>query len=77
MSDLRNAAEPGWREITTAPHDGTFIRLERFGRIGSYVEPEIGQWREEPNGFKGWWDRAGFYLSPPPTHWLPEHGSVN
>ena len=44
MSDLRRPAEPGWREIATAPRDGTFVRLERFGRIGGYVTPEIGQW---------------------------------
>jgi hypothetical protein len=77
VSDLRKTPDPGWREIATAPHDGTFIRLERFGLIGGYVEPEVGHWREEQNGFKGWWDRAGMYLSPPPTHWLPEQGSVN
>ena len=44
VSDLRRPAEPGWREIATAPRDGTFVRLERFGRVGGYVTPEIGQW---------------------------------
>lgn len=63
-----------WLPIDTAPKDGTRIRLHRIGRTRPYPRwayADFGIYREEPNGFKGWFADDGSYHSPWPDSWLP------
>lgn len=67
---------PGFKYLDTAPFDGTFIRLRCRPGIGRDNRETVGQWRVMPDGFCGWWDRSGFYISPGPLFWAPEHGAI-
>lgn len=77
MSELRAPPETGWNVIATAPHDGTPVRVQRFGLVGSYADPVVARWCVEPTGFKCWRDEDGEILPFPPTHWRPERGLVH
>ena len=48
-----------WREIETAPHDGTNILVSHKGADWVFV----ARW------FKGYWKANSVYCKP--THWMP------
>lgn len=77
MADWAEAAKEmaRWRVMCLAPKDGTFIRLRsRVTLLAPRGVDTVGQWKEHDDGFKGWFDRAGNYITPYPIEWAPEHG---
>jgi hypothetical protein len=78
-SDQRCDVPLGFKYIDTAPHDGTFIRLQ-FNplRLLDIQHPEmVGQFRIEEGGkFCGWFNKEGEYL-PWPLFWAPVEGAIS
>lgn len=68
-----------FRVMTVAPRDGTFIRLIFRPFMGCAQPDVIGQWQdhEEMPAGGAWFDRSGYYITPGPIGWLPEHGTLN
>lgn len=62
------AADTQWRDISTAPKDGSFVRVKDKNGGQTDASYEAGTWR-----FKDRWEHAGertmLYLEP--THWQP------
>lgn len=62
-----------WRDIATAPRDGTWVLIAAVD-----LHPCDAQWaRDDFGDNEGWFDAAGFF-STQPTHWqpLPEPPSI-
>jgi len=80
MSALR-PTDTGWRDIATAPKDGTEVLLWAVtfaGEISGPVEsrgPIIGSFSDGLSDFAGndWWDvpSATYASWCKPTHWMP------
>lgn len=63
-------SETGWQDISTAPKDGTLVRI-RFDDGEIYEARNNG---DADNQHNGWWDRDGAdfgYGASSPTHWMP------
>lgn len=73
----------GWRDIATAPKDGTDILLSNGATVAEghwlHAEPYIRERRDldgryidqdESDGHDGWVDWSGG-MRPEPTHWMP------
>lgn len=78
-TNLRSAmiVTDGFKPISSAPRDGTYVRLRFRPGIGRDGLEAIGQWQphdEMPAG-GSWFDRDGCYITPGPTCWAPEIGS--
>lgn len=66
---LTQGAVPQWRDISTAPKDGTAILLAVLGSSGKYAQ-QVGSWQvdrlnDEPDGWEWPWTVGR------PTHWMP------
>lgn len=70
---------PNWRPLSTAPRDGTFIRLQLRGVLGGRPSETVGQWQghDEMSVGGSWFDREGNYITPAPIMWQPEHGAIH
>ena len=53
----------GWRDISTAPKDGTWILLSQT----YWVVPTVGFWADEDVG----WSDGEYYNLKGFTHWMP------
>ena len=66
------AVEGGWREIETAPKDGTRIILcwKAFSGVSEHVE--LGKWKS-PNGdfVGGWCNTYGHAFNGTPDYYMP------
>ena len=66
------AVEGGWREIETAPKDGTRILLcwKAFSGVSEHVE--LGKWKS-PNGdfVGGWCNTYGHAFNGTPDYYMP------
>lgn len=62
--------EDGWRDISTAPRDGTIIKCK-----GNEGRDYFARWAWSPNAGVNTWcgDVMGIVLpvTPPPTHYMP------
>ena len=75
MSLGKTQVQPGWIPINDTTKTLGFIQVHRFGRFG-WMESTIATWRDD-GGFVGWFNHAGEYLSPIPTHWKPLYGGIH
>lgn len=86
QSHAGGAAGDGWRDISTAPKDGTEVLLSNptdgYVLIGHFVAPcevlpddaDFGEGWDEPDWFTTEGDHLGSYIGPhsiAPTHWQP------
>ncbi len=65
LSAVQRAQEQGWREIATAPKDGTHVLAWRDSGVG------LMRWRERDNDTGGFWDEWHVKRPSVPTHWMP------
>jgi len=56
-----------WRDISTAPQDGTNILLY-FPRLGSTMGVTFGWWNDDVDAWQDWSTDFPF---DGPTHWMP------
>lgn len=68
----------GFKNVASAPKDGTFIRLRFRPGLGREAWEVVAKWAKHddmPAG--GWWfDRDGCYVTPGPLYWAPEQGGI-
>jgi hypothetical protein len=66
----------GWQPIGATAKAAGEVQVHRLGKY-AWQEPQAATWRDDPDGMSGWFNRAGEYLTPVPTHWKPLQGGVH
>lgn len=68
LNRLNLPQSDGWRDISTAPKDGTHILM-----WGGYHSPFSGYYRDKWVERVGWHISGGIHIDPTaePTHWMP------
>lgn len=82
---VASASSPLWQRISSAPKDGTRVRLKRMFQGALVAEGEgyfgtvtIHYADDKPQTFNNLWiDADGKHFFPTPTHWQPASSPVN
>ena len=69
----------GWRDISTAPKDGTWVLVGFPSAGGEQFIQSVARWRDDIDdpGFPAWFDGSvgnwgmEYYLALKPSHWQP------